>query len=72
MISFRINIPNRPHYTHDVEIFVDSSTTSNHDGRSPDRFGADYVMQLVQGEIILFKWDGSDLHAERDPVGALT
>ena len=26
----------------------------------PESLGADYIIQLIQGEILLFKWDGSD------------
>ena len=34
-------------------------TTTRRPG-SPDLGGADYVMQLVRGEISLYKWDGTD------------
>ncbi len=40
------------------EIWVD--TDNNPATGSPDLGGADYVMQLVRGEISLYKWDGTD------------
>ena len=59
IISFRVNIPNRPQLTPDMdfELWVDSDfNTATGD---PDLAGVDYVMQLIQGEINLFKWDGT-------------
>jgi hypothetical protein len=60
MISFRMNIPNRPTIGQDMlfEIWVDSD--NNVQTGSPDLAGADYVMQVVRGEIALFRWDGTD------------
>ena len=40
------------------EIWVD--TDNNTATGSPELGGADYVMQLVRGEISLYKWDGTD------------
>ena len=60
MLSFRVNIPNRPTLDQGtiVEIWVDSDnkTTTG----SPELAGVDYVMQLVRGEINLYRWDGTD------------
>jgi hypothetical protein len=60
IVSFRINVPNRPALGQDMlfEIWVD--TDNNPATGSPDVGGADYVMQLVRGEISLYKWDGAD------------
>lgn len=60
LITFRINVPNRPTLGQDMlfDIFVD--TDSNVATGDPDFAGVDYVMQLVRGEIFLYKWDGSD------------
>jgi hypothetical protein len=59
-ISFRINIPNRPQYASDIAIvmFLDSDATQS--TGDPESLGADYILQLIQGDILLYKWDGSD------------
>jgi hypothetical protein len=60
MLSFRVNIPNRPTLDQGTifEIWVDAD--NNVSTGSPDTGGADYVMQLVRGEISLYRWDGTD------------
>jgi hypothetical protein len=60
IVSFRVNVPNRPALGQDMlfEIWVD--TDNNPATGDPDLGGADYVMQLVRGEISLYKWDGTD------------
>ncbi len=72
MLSFRVNIPNRPTLDQGTifEIWVDSDnkTTTG----SPDLAGADYVMQLVQGEINLYRWDGSDFTRRFGDPSAVT
>ncbi len=39
-------------------MFLDSD--ANQATGDPESLGADFVIQLIQGEILLFKWDGSD------------
>jgi len=60
MLSFKVDIPNRPTLGQDMifEIWVDSD--SNTATGSPELAGVDYVMQLVRGEINLYRWDGTD------------
>ena len=60
IVTFRVNVPNRPTLGQDMlfEIWVD--TDNNPATGSPELGGADYVMQLVRGEISLYKWDGAD------------
>jgi hypothetical protein len=60
MLSFQVNIPNRPTLGQDMlfELWVDSD--SNIATGATDLAGVDYVMQLVRGEINLYKWDGTD------------
>jgi hypothetical protein len=60
MISFRINVPNRPQLGQDmvVDLFVD--TDNNPNTGSVDFGGADYVVELIQGEVNLFRWDGTN------------
>ena len=72
IISFRINIPNRPTLGQDmlIEVWVDSD--SNVETGSPDLGGADYVMQLARNEINLFKWDGTDFSRRFGDPSAVT
>ena len=58
MISFKINVPNRPTYSQDIAAFIDLDTNSG--AGDPQAFGADYTIELFRGEIVLFRWDGSD------------
>jgi hypothetical protein len=59
-ISFRINTPSKPQYSPDVVVIMDIDSDANQATGDPDNFGADYLVQLVQGELLLFKWDGAD------------
>jgi hypothetical protein len=59
-ISFRINTPNRAQYSPDVAVIMFLDSDSNQSTGDPESFGADFVIQLIQGEILLFKWDGTD------------
>ncbi len=58
-ISFRVNVPNRPTLGQDMVINVWVDTDSNAATGDPDLAGVDYVMQLVRGEINLYRWDGT-------------
>jgi hypothetical protein len=60
IVSFRINVPNRPQLGQDmvIDLFVD--TDNNPNTGSPDFGGTDYVIELIQGEANLFKWDGTN------------
>jgi len=59
-ITFKINIPNRPTYAADIAIVMFLDSDANQATGDPESLGADYIIQLIQGEILLFKWDGSD------------
>ena len=59
-ISFKINIPNRPQYSSDIAVVMFLDSDANQSTGDPESLGADYIIQLIQGEILLFKWDGSD------------
>jgi hypothetical protein len=60
IVSFRVNVPNRPQLGQDmvVDLFVDTDNSPN--TGSPDFGGTDYVIELIQGEANLFKWDGTN------------
>jgi hypothetical protein len=60
IVSFRVNVPNRPTLGQDMLFEIWADTDNNAATGSPDLGGADYVMQLVRGEISLYKWDGTD------------
>ena len=59
IVTFRVNVPNRPQLGQDmvVDLFVD--TDNNAQTGSADFGGADYVLELIRGEIALFRWDGT-------------
>jgi hypothetical protein len=64
LLTLKISIPNRPQLTRDMAIvvFIDSdNNVTTGDTSTEDLFpGADYVIQLLLGEVLLFKWDGTD------------
>jgi hypothetical protein len=59
-ISIKINIPNRAQYAADIAIVMFLDSDANQSTGDPESLGADYIIELIQGEILLFKWDGSD------------
>jgi hypothetical protein len=59
-ITFKVNIPNRPQYSPDMLALIFLDSDANQATGDPDTFGADFAIQLIQGEVALFKWDGSD------------
>jgi len=59
-ITFKISIPNRPQYAADIALVMFLDSDANQATGDPESLGADYIIQLIQGEILLFKWDGSD------------
>jgi hypothetical protein len=60
MLSFRINIPNRAAFDRDMLLGLFVDTDSNGATGDPETFGADYAVQLLLGDIALFKWDGEN------------
>jgi hypothetical protein len=59
-ITFRINTPNKAQYSSDLAIVMFLDSDANQATGDPESLGADFIIQLIQGEILLFKWDGSD------------
>lgn len=72
MISFRINVPNRPQLGQDmlIDLYVDSDNRAN--TGSLDLGGTDYVIQLFRGEIALFRWDGTNFTRRFGDPSAVT
>jgi hypothetical protein len=60
IITFRVNIPNRPTFTRDLLLWLFVNTDNSPATGDPEFLGADYVLQLFEGEATLFRWDGSD------------
>ena len=60
MINFRINIPNRPAYARDIGLIMFLDSDANQATGDTQTLGADHVIQLIAGEILLFRWDGTD------------
>lgn len=60
LITFRINVSNRAQLTRDVAAIMFLDSDSNQATGDPDNLGADYILQLILGEALLFKWDGAD------------
>jgi hypothetical protein len=59
-LTFRVNVPNRAQLSNDLVAIVDIDSDANQATGDPTNFGSDYIIQYIQGEAILFKWDGSD------------
>jgi hypothetical protein len=59
-ITFRINVPNRQQLTQDLVTILDIDSDANQATGDPDSFGADFILQYILGEAVLFKWNGSD------------
>jgi hypothetical protein len=60
LITFKVNIANRPTLTQDMEIDLFLNADANASTGDPDAYGADYVIVLVPGDVGLFKWNGTD------------
>lgn len=58
LITFRINMPNRPTLGQDMLVGIDVDTDNNAATGSED--GTDYAIEYFQGEAALFRWDGSN------------
>ena len=72
LISFHIRIPNRRQISADMfmELWIDSDQNTR--TGSPNFAGVDYVIQLVQGEINLFHWDGTNFTRRLGDPSAVT
>ena len=64
-ITFKITIPNRAQYSSDVAVVMFLDSDANQATGDPESLGADYIIQLIQGEVLLFKWDGATTRSAR-------
>jgi hypothetical protein len=60
MVTFKLNISNRPALTADMVVFLYLDTDQLATTGDTSTFGADYVIALVPGEVDLGKWNGTD------------
>lgn len=60
LITFTINISNRPAFTPDMYLLVFLDTDSNSSTGDPSSLGADFVIQMIPGAADLFQWSGTD------------
>ena len=58
LIGFRVNVPNRPTLTADMLISIEIDTDNNTaTGSQPE--GAEYAIEVFEGAVGLYKWDGT-------------
>jgi hypothetical protein len=69
-ISLRMNIPNRQTLTQDMLVIVWIDSDNNAATGDPQSFGADYLILLFRGDIVLLRWNGAD-YAEGAPATSL-
>jgi hypothetical protein len=60
LITFKINISNRPTFTDDMLLDVFLDTDRKASTGDPQNLGADYALELVPGAVTLYKWNGTD------------
>jgi hypothetical protein len=60
LVTFKLNISNRPSLTGDMEVDLYLDTDANRATGDPGSDGAEYAIVLVQGSVGLFKWNGTD------------
>jgi len=60
MVTFKINISNRPALTSDMLMLLFLDTDQKATTGDTSSFGAEYAIQLIPGAVDLFKWNGSD------------
>jgi hypothetical protein len=60
LITFKINISNRPALTSDMDIQLVIDSDQNPATGDPSVPGAEYLIDLSQGQVGLFKWNGTN------------
>jgi hypothetical protein len=59
-LTFKVNIPNRPQYGQDQVIFMFLDSDANQATGDSENLGADHIIEIFRGEVLLYKWDGAD------------
>jgi hypothetical protein len=60
LITFQVNISNRPALTPDMFVLVFLDTDQNASTGAADFLGAEYAIDLEPGSVGLFQWNGTD------------
>jgi hypothetical protein len=60
LITFQVNISNRPALTQDMFLLLYLDTDQNQSTPSGGLLGSEYVIELDPGAVGLFRWNGSD------------
>ena len=60
LITFKVNISNRPALTPDMTVLFFLDTDQNTATGDPQTLGADYAIEVDPGSVGLFQWNGSD------------
>jgi hypothetical protein len=63
LITFKINISNRPALTPDMTVLLFLDTDQKPTTGDPTSLGADFAIELDPGSVGLFQWNGSDFVA---------
>lgn len=71
LITFQVNIANRPAFTPDMLLDIYLDTDKNAATGASQIFGADYLIELQPGAVGLFQWNGSDF-VSGTPQSSLT
>ena len=72
LITWKINISNRPALTQDMLIELYFNTDGSTSTGDPNAFGTDYLIQLTSGQVNLFKWNGSPDYTSAPSQSTLT
>ena len=72
LITFQVNISNRPAFTDDMFLLIFMDTDQNAATGDPDTFGADYVIQMVPGAADLFQWQTANDYVRAPSQASLT
>jgi hypothetical protein len=59
LITFTINVSNRPAFTSDMYFLIFLDTDQNSSTGDPKSLGADYAIDLEPGAVGLFQWNGT-------------
>jgi hypothetical protein len=59
LITFKINLSNRPTFTQDMFFLIFMNTDGNTSTGDPNSLGADYVIELDPGQVSMGQWNGS-------------
>lgn len=60
LITFQVNISNRPALTPDMYMLIFLDTDQNASTGATDFLGAEYAIELDPGAVTLFQWNGTD------------